>query len=365
LIADEQARRQRMLGIILWTALIATAILGWFDIQFNTPISVISLFGTAGLCVPLLVLNAQGRFTLAASLLSLAVLAVITANLYDGDGVRDPGILAYPLFIMIGTLFFGKRAAPYFTLAAIASIALIVYLEVGNNIHPRIGPTKFSILIPMTVLFVAAAIVVWVIMNNLQINLEHARRAEAELRMNYDLTLEAWAKVLEYRDRETEGHSRRLVDLSTRLAQALELNEAQIVQLRRGALIHDIGKLAIPDEVLLKPDSLTEGERDIIQKHPVYAKQMLSQIPFLQPTLEVAYSHHERWDGQGYPEGLKGEAIPLLARIFAVVDTWDALHSQRVYRPGWPPEQIEAYLKENAGIRYDPHIVEVFLGLAL
>jgi len=168
---------------------------------------------------------------------------------------------------------------------------------------------------------------------------------------------------MEYRDRETEGHSRRLVELSTRLARALGISGEEIVQLQRGALLHDIGKLAIPDDILLKPAALNENEKRVIQKHPVYAKQMLAGIPFLQPSISVAYSHHEHWDGGGYPEGLKGEQIPMLARIFTVVDTWDALSAERVYRPAWPAEEIVSYLKQNAGIIYDPHIVEVFLGI--
>ncbi len=363
LIAFEHARRQRTLNIILWTVMIATALLGWFDIQFDTWVSVFTSLGTTIVCIPLIILNKRGRFSLAASLLSVAVLLVITANLYDGDGVRDPGILAYPLYIMIGTLLFGKRSAIYFTVGAAASLFLIVFLEIYEYIHPTVGPTRFSILFPMTILFLAAAIIIWVIMDNMEKTLERARESEAELRRNYDLTLEAWAKVLEYRDRETEGHSRRLVELSTRLGRALRLSEEQITQLRRGALIHDLGKLAIPDEILLKPHDLTGPEREIIQKHPAYARQMLSSIPFLRSSLDVPYCHHEQWDGHGYPQGLKGEEIPLLARIFSVVDTWDALRSERVYRPAWPVEEIRVYLKANAGIRYDPHIVEVFLGL--
>lgn len=151
--------------------------------------------------------------------------------------------------------------------------------------------------------------------------------------------------------------------MGTRLAEALGMPAAEIVQLRRGALLHDIGKLAVPDDILLKPAGLDEDELKIMQKHPLYAKQMLAGIPFLEPAMAVAYSHHERWDGQGYPEGLKGEEIPLVARLFAVIDTWDALNSERVYRPAWSPEQAKAYLKENAGIQYDPHIVDVFLGM--
>jgi putative nucleotidyltransferase with HDIG domain len=192
-------------------------------------------------------------------------------------------------------------------------------------------------------------------------NLERVKESEAELRQTYDLTLEAWAKVLEYRDKETEGHSRRLVELSTRLAKALGLSPEDVTHLGRGALLHDIGKLAIPDEVLLKPGELNDSERTLMQQHPVYAKQMLSRVTFLQPSVEVAYSHHERWDGLGYPEGLKGEEIPLSARIFAVVDQWDALTSDRPYRKAWTKEKVLAYFQENAGKIYDPKIVDVFL----
>ena len=152
-----------------------------------------------------------------------------------------------------------------------------------------------------------------------------------------------------------------MVDLSARLAQTLGLSEEEIGHLRRGAMLHDIGKMAIPDEILLKPGALNDAERRMMEKHPVYAKQMLSQVDFLQPCVEVAYSHHERWDGLGYPEGLKGEEIPLSARIFAVVDQWDALTSDRPYRKAWTRELVIAYLRENAGKIYDPEIVDVFL----
>jgi hypothetical protein len=361
LIRFEQALRRQTLIVIIWTAMVAALALGVFDLQFKTWLSVISSFSLALACIPILILNASGHFRLAASLLSFFVLVVITFNLYDGNGVHDPGILAYPIFIMVGTLIFGKRAAPYFALAAICSLGAIVALQVFNFIHPRIGPISFETLVPLTVLLLAAAAIVWVIVDNIEKNLARARDSEAELRKNYDLTLEAWSKVMEYRDRETEGHSRRLGVLCTRLARALGVDEEEIVQLQRGALLHDIGKLAIPDEILLKPAALNEEEKKAIERHPVYARQMLSGIPFLLPAVSVAYSHHEHWDGKGYPDGLKGEEIPLLARIFAVVDAWDALRSDRVYRPGWTVEETVAFLKQNAGVIYDPHIVEVFL----
>jgi putative nucleotidyltransferase with HDIG domain len=324
---------------------------------------VIALFGLTLLCIPLLWMNTQGQYTLAALILSFIVLMVININIFDGDGIRDSGILAYPIFIMIGTLFFGKRAALYFTLAAIGSLIVLVYLETQGYIEPTIGTTEFDILVPIVILLGVAGTFIWVVVRLIENNLERVKESRAELTRNYDLTLAAWAKVLEYRDRETEGHSRRLVELSTQLARALGLKEEEVVHLRRGALLHDIGKLAIPDEILLKPGALNDAERRLLQRHPVYAKEMLTDVSFLQPCLDVAYSHHEQWDGHGYPEGLKGEMIPIKARIFTVIDQWDALSSDRPYRKAWSREQVVAYLQENSGKIFDPHIVEVFLSL--
>jgi hypothetical protein len=357
----EREQRKHTLSIILWIVFLASLALGIENIQYRTWDSILALFILSGLCIPLLILNSRGYYFISALILSLLVLLVINFNLYDGDGILDSGIIAFPILITVGTLFFGKRASPYFALASIISTVAIVYLQIHGVIRPTINPPTYISIIPIAILLVVASIIIWVIVDNLEKNLERAKKSELELIRNYEMTLEAWSQVLEYRDRETQDHSKRLVELSTRLARAAGCSEEQIVHLRRGALMHDIGKLAIPDEILLKPDLLNDDERKIIEKHPVYAKQMLSGLGFLGPAISNAYSHHERWDGLGYPEGLKGEAIPLLARIFAVVDTWDALNSERVYRHAWSSEKIIEYLQENAGIRFDPHLVHVFL----
>jgi hypothetical protein len=314
-------------------------------------------------CIPLVFLNRRGRFFLSAVILSAVALIVIFFNLFDGDGIYDSGMLAYPIFILVGTLVFGRRAAPVFALAAGGSVTGIVLLQMEGIIRPTIGKLEPTVLIPIFVLLILAAVVIWVIVGNLGRNLLRIKEAQAELEKNYDQTLEAWSQVLEIRDRETEGHCRRLVELSTNLGRALGLGEAEIIQLRRGALLHDIGKLAIPDQILLKPGPLDESEKEVIHMHPIYARDMLDGIKFLEPSVCVAYSHHEWWDGNGYPQGLKGAQIPLLARVFSVVDTWDALGSKRPYRPAWSEEKIVTYIRENAGRIFDPHIVEVFLDL--
>jgi len=220
---------------------------------------------------------------------------------------------------------------------------------------------KIDILLPFIILSLVAVACLWIVVASMETRYKRVKESEMELRKNYDLTLEAWANVLEYRNKETKGHSHRLVELSTQLAQALGLTPEEIGHLRRGALLHDIGKLAIPDEILLKPGELNDAERSMMQQHPTFAKQILSQVPFLEPSIEVAYSHHERWDGLGYPEGLKGKEIPLSARIFTIVEQWDALTSDRPHRKAWATEAVVAYFQDNAGKIYDPHIVNVFL----
>lgn len=359
----EKNQRVRTLSAIIWIVLIASFILGLLNIQYRTWDSVIALFSLVFVCLPLLWLNSRGKYNLAASILCGIVLMVVNINMYDGDGIRDSGLLAYPIFIMIGVLFFGQRATPYFSIAAIASLIAIVYLEIHGYVHPTIGTTKFDILLPIIILILVASAFIWVVVGIMEKDLERVKESEIELRKNYDLTLEAWAKVLEYRDEDTEGHSRRLVELSTRLAKAMGFSAEDIDHLQRGALLHDIGKLAIPDRILLKPGKFNDDERKLMEQHPVYAKQMLSQVGFLRPSLDVAYSHHERWDGLGYPEGLKGEAIPLAARLFTVVDQWDALTSDRPYRKAWSREKVIAYLQEYSGKIYDPKIVDIFLSV--
>ena len=190
------------------------------------------------------------------------------------------------------------------------------------------------------------------------------QRSNEELASAYDTTLAGWSKALELRDQETQGHSERVTEMTVRLARALGLSEAALVQVRRGALLHDIGKMGIPDKILLKPGKLTDEEWEIMRQHPVYAYNLLLPIAYLRPALDIPYCHHEKWDGTGYPRGLQGEQIPLAARIFAIVDVWDALRSDRPYRAAWPPEKVRDHIRASAGSHFDPQVVEVFLKVA-
>jgi len=201
-------------------------------------------------------------------------------------------------------------------------------------------------------------------LRKLNSELEDRVRARTwELAEAYDTTLEGWARALELRDKETEGHSRRVTEITLKIARAMKISEEDIEQIRRGAILHDIGKMGIPDEILHKPGRLTDEEREVIKGHPSIAYKLLSPIPFLKKALEIPYSHHEKWDGTGYPQGLRGEEIPLAARIFAVADVWDALGSDRCYNQAWQREKIIAYLAEESGRHFDPVILNTFFSL--
>lgn len=186
-------------------------------------------------------------------------------------------------------------------------------------------------------------------------------RTNLELTQAYDATIEGWAYALDLRDQETEGHSQRVTEMTLRIAQKMGVKEENFVHIRRGALLHDIGKMGIPDNILLKPGPLSPEEWEIMKKHPLYAYQMLSRIEYLRPALDIPYAHHEKWDGNGYPRGLKGEEIPLSARIFAVVDVFDALTSDRPYRKAWTKDKAIAYIHQESGKHFDPDVVKVFL----
>jgi PAS domain S-box-containing protein len=179
----------------------------------------------------------------------------------------------------------------------------------------------------------------------------------------YDATIEGWSRAMDLRDKETEGHTQRVTELTLSMARSMGLSEDELTHIRRGGLLHDMGKLGVPDNILLKNENLTAAEWEIMRKHPTYAFEMLSSIAYLQPALEIPYCHHEMWDGRGYPRGLRGEEIPLSARIFAVADVWDALTSDRPYRPAWSKKKAIEHIKGESGKHFDPQIVKAFLRL--
>jgi PAS domain S-box-containing protein len=226
-------------------------------------------------------------------------------------------------------------------------------LEVLHREPLRLEPDKYSFL---EILAGQAAIAI----DNAEL-FDNLQSSHSELSLAYEKTLEGWASALELRDHETEGHTRRTTELTIRLARAMGLKDNDIVNLYRGALLHDIGKMGVPDNIIRKPGPLTEEEWASMRKHPLYAYDMLSPISYLRLALDIPYCHHEKWDGSGYPRGLRGEQIPLAARIFAVVDVWDALTSERPYRKEWDPGVARQYIRDQAGVHFDPEVVRIFL----
>lgn len=194
-----------------------------------------------------------------------------------------------------------------------------------------------------------------------------AELAEANHSLNqaYTATIEGWSRALDMRDQETQGHSERVTAMTLQLARSMDMTEGELAEIERGALLHDIGKMAVPDAILRKPGPLTEDEWAVMRLHPIQAYEMLSPITFLRPALAIPLYHHEKWDGTGYPSGLNGEEIPLPARLFAIVDVWDALSSDRPYRRAWPQDRVIDHLHSLSGSHFDPQIVQAFLKLIL
>ncbi len=189
------------------------------------------------------------------------------------------------------------------------------------------------------------------------------QRTNFELTLAYNTTIEGWSRALDLRDRDTEGHTRRVTEMALKLARRLGVSESELINVQRGAILHDIGKMAIPDSILLKPGPLSAEEWNIIRQHPRYARELLSPISFVRPALDIPVYHHEKWDGTGYPDGLKENQIPLYARLFAVADVYDALTSNRPYRLAWTKEQAIAYIREQSGRHFDPDMVNHFLNM--
>ncbi|HWQ45766.1 MAG TPA: HD domain-containing phosphohydrolase, partial [Longilinea sp.] len=244
----------------------------------------------------------------------------------------------------------------YYGLPLLTSGKLIGVLEVMHRTPIRVDEDWFRFL---DMLAEQSAIVIDTIQLYDGIQLAHQDLVKA-----YDATIEGWSQAMDLRDRETEGHTQRVVDLTLRLAHKFGFSEEDLVHIRRGCLLHDIGKLGVPDAILLKADKLTDEEWVLMKKHPEYAYSMLKPIEYLAPAIDIPYCHHEKWDGSGYPRGLKGEEIPLAGRLFAIVDVWDALLSNRPYRKAWTELEAFEYMKEQSGKQFDPQVVSTFLGMA-
>ena len=249
-------------------------------------------------------------------------------------------LLAIPdLYKESPTLFRGRMFAlegfrSYYGIPLIAKGKILGVLEVFHRKPLQVDEEWFDFL---RALGTQAAIA----MDNAAL-VENLRRTNLMLDLAYNTTLEGWVRALDLRDKTTGDHTHRVVERTLKLAQAVDIPDKQLIHIRRGALLHDIGKLVVPDSILNKAGPLTQEERALIEKHPIYAREMLEPIEFLRPALPIPYAHHEKWDGSGYPDRISGDRIPLAARVFAVIDVWDALSSPRPYRDAWPQKKIYA-----------------------
>lgn len=245
------------------------------------------------------------------------------------------------LIIVIGTRLARMITAPILELVSVSK-------EVAEgNLKVKIDPTTNDEIALLTENF-----------NTMIFSLD---KSQQDLTLAYDDTLEGWSQALDLKDKETEDHTRRVTVMTVEFARAYGVPEDEIVHIRRGAILHDIGKMGIPDSILHKPGTLTEEEWEIMRKHPENAYNMLKNIKYLKPALDIPYCHHERWDGTGYPRGLKGEAIPLAARLFSIVDAWDALLSNRPYRKGLTKSSTQKTITSEKGTRYQPELVDFFM----
>jgi len=267
--------------------------------------------------------------------------------------IQHPDFAASGIVFAQAELLAAENVAAYFVVPLIAKGKVKGVLEVFHRaiFHPESDWISF-----LETLAGQAAIAI----ESAQL-FENLLRSNTDLLNAYDKTIEGWSHALDLRDEETEGHSQRVTAETLKLARASGMTEAELVHVRHGALLHDIGKMGVPDHILLKPGKLTDEEWVAMRKHPQLAYELLSPIAYLRDALDIPYCHHEKWDGTGYPRGLKGEQIPLAARLFAIVDVWDALRSDRPYRQGWPKEKVIKYIKSLSGTHFDPAVVAVFL----
>lgn len=348
----ERTQKARFLHFALFVTVAICVTLGALNPNSATNLN-LYYYLVAVLCLIGVPINQRGHYTWVAVFISAVILVMLTFSLVTGIGLKDAGLIAYPLFIIFSSYLFGKKAVPFATLSAVLAIAFVYSFFKSGHGAP-IQYSEINQFYVILVLLAAAGFLLWVVIENWEHSLE-------KLHETYDLTLSGWGQTLEFRDRETQGHSRNVVAMTLALSSRLGIKGEQLDTIRHGALLHDIGKMAIPDAILLKPGTLTQEEWDIMKRHPLDAKVMLEKIPFLTPALAIPLSHHERWDGTGYPQGLSGEDIPQSARIFAVVDVWDALLSDRPYRKAWTRRKALAFIREQSGKGFDPQVVKVFL----
>ncbi len=325
----------------------------------------LSLFIMALISIFLLMLQHYG-FTLAAGLiLYLQVSLILTFNISIGHAIYDEAILVFPLLIVFVGLIFGKRSAVLVTAISVSEIGFLYIMGEAGQVRPFDGaiPLLLEDTITTNLILLATGFLVWAVVDIIEKSVERIYQSEIEIENAYDQTLISWAKALEMREREDPGHSDRVSSLTSLFAEEVGLNPEEIKTVWRGALLHDIGKMGIPEKILHKTDQLDPRETKINQTHPRLGVRVFEDVDYLHGALEVVMHHHERYDGQGYPDQLQGDEIPFQAQLFSIVDCWDVLRTERPCRTSLTDEETLAFLKAQSGKKFKPELVDKFMAL--
>jgi len=311
----------------------------------------------------LLFLNRRGYPREAGLSLFLVLILAFTYLAIHEDGIYNVPFIYFPILLISAGIIFGRPMIPLFTAIIIGITIILFTLDRMGVIVPFGGvvewkPDFFAIVL---IILIATSAILQLVMGTIETNLEQMVRSEQLIKKTYELTLEGWAKALELSGRETPGHSKRIVIMVKEFSDSLRLPEKVKEEIVTGALVHDIGKMGIPDSILLKPGKLSDEEFEVSKQHVSLAQKIFEDVPYIQAAIDILSCHHEQWDGQGYPNHLEGKKIPYSARIFTIVDNWDSLTNRQVYREAWPEEETCDYLREQAGKKFDREIVEAFL----
>jgi HD-GYP domain-containing protein (c-di-GMP phosphodiesterase class II) len=362
---DAEEKIQRQLKHLSALRAIDTLISSSFDL--NLTLSILLSHVTSRLDVDaaaILLFNRESRFFEFTAGVGFRTDALQGTRLHMGEGyaglavlnrttIHIPDLRRQKTDYLRSPVFYKESFVSYFGIPLIAKGQVCGVLEIFHRTLLDPDPDWLSF---METLAGQAAIAI----ENATLFRE-LQRSNVELMQAYDATIDGWSRALELRDRSTEGHTQRVAGLTLQLAHRMNFSETELVHIRRGAILHDIGKMAIPDSILLKSAPLTDEEWDIIRKHPRYAYDMLLPISYLRQALDIPLCHHEKWDGTGYPQGLKGDQIPLSARLFSIVDVFDAVTSDRPYRSAWPKEKALDYVRDQSGKHFDPNVIREFM----
>jgi putative nucleotidyltransferase with HDIG domain len=351
-----------VLNAVFQIAIIAVSLISINLMGSAIGMSTISILILLFLLILLYILFRKGYHRFAGFGMIVAISVIVTYNFIIGGGINDNAMVIFPVLIIMAGLVLGKGFIPYIVGVFFSEVSVIYGLTRAGIINPFDGAisVNFHNFLTVVILILMTGIVIYIKVLTLEKKFQQLVAAEDDLKNSYDLVIDGWGKALELFDRETEGHSKRVTEMTIKMAKELGISDDDQDHIRRGALLHDVGKMGISEEILNKKSSLTDKERAIIEKHPLHAYTLLKEIHFLEKALEIPLYHHERWNGEGYPYHLAGKDIPLAARIFTIVDHWDALTSDRPYRKAWPKDKVIQYIKNQSGKIFDPELVELF-----